>query len=465
MGDPTSTNLFPKNPSLNNPQENQPAPVVKPRAEVNQPSRKADIFKGASAESQARNIAQRPDILGRRLPEVRHRPQFSEHHQGRFETQKMPLPRQFRQLMKDPAVARLRDSKLYQILKRLSVHEKGDRDRPRLTKEHVRQLVRLRHGVSDRPNIRQILRFEIRQLKRGSEKFGHKESSQEGKKSKDAQNKKNIDSESYIKRASKNLTLQEDAGESRFESILKKVLKGQKQTAKPLPEGREANFKGKSASGWKQFFSNVLKRGSAEVPETKENVLLQKALYRGAFSEGKNNKTSLVADLSFQQGPKVATEKFVRVAIENPSLLQTLEHLSPGEVMSRDLMDRLGKDLKMIKLVHQTTSSDVQEAQQEALMHHLKSPSNPENLQRMEQALLMERQRRDNDIKKVKMLAAWGGFSSGAEQKKTIYPFLSWWDPRKVKKNQGKPKFLIFVAYSMGLAVIGLSLFILFKSL
>ena len=231
-----------------------------------------------------------------------------------------------------------------------------------------------------------------------------------------------------------------------FEEILKQMFSGA-ESVPNTPTGKEAQFMGKTASEWNAFFSNMLQLGNAETPVTRNTAELAEALFRGLYQQ------TLVSDLNFTDGGKVVADKFARILVDNPDLLEALQKLKPGDKLSPELLTKLGEKLSYVQLTHlpQVASTAAREAARDAALATLRNPANVGALASLEKALKKERR---------------FGLSLGASglPPGLIPSFLA---QRKTEGEirAGRAKFWVYFAYSVAAAMAGLVGYSLFQGL
>lgn len=223
-----------------------------------------------------------------------------------------------------------------------------------------------------------------------------------------------------------------------FEEILKEMFSG-KELVPNTPTGKEAQFMGKTASEWNSFFSNMLNMGNAETPVTRNMAELAEALFRGLYQQ------TLVSDLNFADGKKVVADKFARILVDNPDLLEALRKLNPGDKLPPDLLAKLGEKLSYVQLTHlpQVASTAAREAARDAALATLRNPANVGALALLEKALKKERR-----------------LPPGL-----IPSFLAQRGKTEGEIRAGRAKFWVYFAYSVAAAMAVLVGYSVFKGL
>lgn len=246
------------------------------------------------------------------------------------------------------------------------------------------------------------------------------------------------------------------SGESDFEKTMDKVFTGKKADIPAVPSGKTASFAAKLGDKWATFFKNVLSRGSVEKQTTQKTTNITQGLYRGTYSQELKNKigSTLVSDLHFvKEGEEFFVEKFTRVLVDNPQLLQVFQQMQPGDVVPKEVFSQLGEEINYTQIVHEPAGEVLQTSDQQLKM--LKSPVGFESQQRL------ERQFQEERLKHAKPSVL--PFSEKDKKKKEEgegAPFYFWGDPRWEKQPRlGKPKFWIF--FTFGVVAILLTLFFL----
>lgn len=447
----------------------KPAEQAKEKQEAKEQKAREDRYRPLDRDraTLARQMARTPGRLGRKILPQRTMQRLQD---ARDQAKRRVVPRKiasrvnpkhYRRLAKEPILRQrnMRNTPLVRHVQRQATQAKSALQKP-LAKQHLRQLIRMRHQFKNRRTARLVIRREVDWLRksRTSKKSATKSSRSTDVKSKEA----------FLKRSSKLFTNLKTTGEeSKFEKGLKKTLSGKSAVSK-LPTGILAKFTGKTAEGWKTFFANVLKQGSSEQASSKSGDALANALYRGLYKALAHQKgMTLVSDLHFSKGDGVIADKFARILINNPDLLARLEQLKPGDPLTKEILDRLGKEIKYTKLVHkpEVATAEAREAAREAALHQLRGPMSMTAMAHLEQSLIAERNRRAEDTKRR-------GYGlpderpSDDSERHPKNPWFFWGDPRWDKESRfGKPKKWIFAIYVVGGIFVGLTLYLIFRGL
>ncbi|EKD42751.1 MAG: hypothetical protein ACD_73C00034G0002, partial [uncultured bacterium] len=311
------------------------------------------------------------------------------------------LAKAFQGLLRDPILRQKRGSDFAEFIERRFVALSRDGSQHGLQKipvDVLNRLFKMRHQVEDKSQLFLVMRYEIGKLK--DERKLEKERVSDAKEAKGENAKEGTDGasakgakgsllekEAFLRRSSHVLkNLNADESESTFESLLKKVLSGA-ETTSDLGSGKKANYKGKSEEGWKEFFKNVLNQGSHESLSTHKADSILEAFYRGLYKNLSSQKgMTLVTDIKLAAGDKEMQEKFVRIAVENPELLDKLSNLKPGEDLPKELIKLLGDNIEYTKLVNKAELLASQTGEQ--LLQQLRQSFNPNVMNRLEQQLL-----------------------------------------------------------------------------
>lgn len=285
-------------------------------------------------------------------------------------------PQVFRQLIKERVFQQstLRDSRLFSLIKG-RVLENRSESKPAEAKQNVRQLFSIRQQISDRGALRQVIRYEIQQLRNQLKSTSQAQTSP-----------------SMLAEKIKN-----QVGESEFENVLKQVLQG-KESIKGLAQGKKAQFAAKSSEGWKSFFAGVLQQGSVEKAAAQKSSAIGDMLFRGMFKQlSEAPGMTLVSDIRLADSSSLMAHKFARVLVDNPALLALLAGLKPGDPISGELLKRLGQELHYTRLVHQVEvlSAEAHDAQSQAALAQLRGMVNVEAQKRTENQLLEQRRARE----------------------------------------------------------------------
>lgn len=140
------------------------------------------------------------------------------------------------------------------------------------------------------------------------------------------------------------------AGEMRDLSLFEKIFMAHFEGGIPVGERLENGqfrFLAKSEKGWVEFFQKFL----AFTMDRKGNLNnVQALVVRGLL------KTVLVSDLKFADGK---TDKFVRLLIHNPEVMQKIASMAPGEVISHDLLMQWAEAFGGPEFIYQALSHRV----------------------------------------------------------------------------------------------------------
>ncbi len=238
-----------------------------------------------------------------------------------------------------------------------------------------------------------------------------------------------------------------------FESLVKAVLDG--APSLPQSSGGKMILAGKTTESWQTFFKNMVGLGNAETAMHKSLGDVATAFFRGLFKqEADGAKMTLVSDLHLSQADQIITDKFSRILIENPDLLDQLSKLSPGDEIPQDLLKLFGSDITYLQLTHlpDILNEAAKLAARDSTMAHYKSTVNTGAFTRMADALIRERKKDD-------------GTKEGSIKSQFGDPRLPWHyfmsaDPRWDRQDRlGKPKFWLFFSYSVGAVMLAIVLY------
>lgn len=437
MGD--SEKLVPKaitqatTPAVEQAQLPKPQPIPPP------PEPKKDQFDPPKGDlrDEAKKWAQTPREIGRKIPSER----------MPSAPLKKPIsitPEHFRRFSQEPIV---RQKNL------------GDFAKP-LPKNQLSFLIRMRNQAENRPNFRQIIRYEIqehRKLNPVAEKNAPSEPLNEAK-----NRSEKVATETGADQSPAKTT-------SVFEKVLKQNRAG-RVLLENLPEGAKARPPQKSEAGWKNFFSNILNRGSLERPSSRQLSSFVEGFFRGTYRSGTDGAAMiLVSDLRFKQGERVAAEKFARIKLENAESAQKFGNMAPGDTLPHEaakVLTQDGERLEFTQLYPESadTKPETAEAGERAL-DQLRSQSNTAAVARWEATLMQERARRQEDFKERENPGL------GAEiSRKRGRSFLPWfpfaWDRQQsAERPPGKPRFWIFFGYTLATIIGSLLVFIILRAI
>ncbi len=345
----------------------------------------------------------------------------------------------------------MRDTVLYRHIQNRSLPPTSP-ESSLLSRQHLAQLIRMRHQVEDRKNMRHLIRHEIQERREARQRAIDQSSSV---KSEGGQGLAEL-----IQKTSLLKNLAEGGDQIGFEKLLKEMLGGNK-VVPDLPQGGKARFMPKGGESWKNFFANMLNLGTKETNITRNVNQLMEALFRGLYRQMAHQKgMTLVSDLNFLIGDKVVADKFARILVDHPELLQQLEKMQPGDPLPADLLKQLGEELNYIQMTHQpdVTTQSAREAARDAALAQLKLPGNQQAMQRMEQALKKDRearlQRSMSDDNQSRSDQGKGG------------PFFQGplYDPRWDRQERlDPPRSWIFFGYAVGGITLVLSVYLVLR--
>lgn len=321
-----------------------------------------------------------------------------------------------------------------------------------LSRQHLAQLIRLRHQVENRSDMRHVIRHEIRERREARQKAIDHSSS--------VKNEGGQRLGELFQKTSLLKNLAEGGGEAGFEKLLKEMLGGEK-VVPDLPQGTKGRFTAKGGESWKTFFANMLNLGTRETSITRNVNQLMEALFRGLYRQMAHQKgMTLVSDLNFLMGDKVVVDKFARILVDHPELLTLLEKMQPGDSLPADLLKQWGEELNYVQMTHQpeVATQTAREAARDAALAQLKLPGNQQALQRMEQALKKDREAR--------LQRSMDDADSGRSDQGKGGPFYQGplYDPRWDRQERlDRPRSWIFFGYTVGGIVAALTTYLILR--
>lgn len=248
--------------------------------------------------------------------------------------------------------------------------------------------------------------------------------------------------------------------EGSFEALAKAVLYGE-HTLPEAPTGKMI-LSSKTSEGWKTFFKNMLGMGNAETAVKTSLGGIANAFFRGLFpQETDNSKMTLVSDLHLKNADQIMTDKFSRILIENPDILNQLSKLSPGDEIPQSLLNLFGSDITYLQLTHlpDILNDAAKLAAREGAMAHYKNTVNVGAFTRMADALIRERKKDDGKAGDLTR-------TLGDSQAYRPWHYFMSADPRWDRQERfGKPKFWLFFSYSIGAILSAIVLYWLFREL
>jgi len=146
----------------------------------------------------------------------------------------------------------------------------------------------------------------------------------------------------------------------------------------------------------------------------------------------------------------LAADKFIQVEVGDPSILSLLRKLKPGDLLAKDLLQKLGAELQYLRLVHQPKmmSKEALDSAQKALLKQLKGTSGFGVAERMEASLIDERRRREASQTMEDVALS----IKDPNEKETKQLLKDWWGSRQV-----------FVIYVLGAILAGFVCFGIFR--
>lgn len=266
-----------------------------------------------------------------------------------------------------------------------------------LKKGDLVQLFRLRHKSEDKDNFRNIMRNELAKAKARAlqEKVqGIKQQAEGGGGGAQA---RGVNRTTQIADPAKSALAQKLANASSasaFEALLQKALAGSKLVP-GLPDGIKAKFLLKGSAEWQAFFKNVFQLQGAEVQSQAQLEQLAYALYRGIYTKAESGKSTLVADLVFDEAGE---HKFAQIALDD-ELAEIFKKLNPGEEISKELLKKLGEELTYLKLAHVVNQAQLSEEQKTAILKEFQKQFSTGSRDKLENALIAMRQSKREEEK------------------------------------------------------------------
>ncbi|MCP5463825.1 MAG: hypothetical protein H7A33_02245 [Deltaproteobacteria bacterium] len=310
-----------------------------------------------------------------------------------------------------------------------NVLEDGDT----LTRSELGTLFRMRHNTQDRKSMREVLRYELARLKAAQRAKRVNEVGQRADRQRQ-QNKAQMDASQVdankvdISKQKISARLQQSAS-SKFEQTLQKVLERGKTMVPDLPEGVRARFAAKTDDGWNQFFKNVSNMNSSQVSDKIRLASLIEAVFRGIFTKEGSDQKMMVLDLALSEDGEVLENKYSQLPLKNIKLAQTLKQLTPGDVLNPELLEQLGKELDVLKLVHLTQILQATEEERKEWLKNFQRQSSRESQEHVEKLLARQREHE----------------RQGREQ-----PFVhASIQPKETTRHPGNSKLFLYVFYAV----------------
>lgn len=297
---------------------------------------------------------------------------------------------------------------------------------PVLSRQHLAQMVALRNQAENKQAYRQVLRQEIHDKRMDARKADAMQNSARG------------DSDAFSSKQNNFITKVEQ-GEDGFEGMLKKMLSGDSDLPQ-TPQGKTANFLAKTAEAWDSLFTNMAKMGNVPAKESVSVQQILQSLFRGLYKQASQGMT-LVSDLHYQtESEKVIAEKFVRILIDNPDLLEKLQSLQPGDAIPEEILKAFGEEVQFTQMVHvpDQMSEEARQLAREANFAALRNPVNTSAQERLSEKMKQSRDSVNADAEGGKGHAA-ASEKNEAEFRGVLY------DPRWDRQERfGKPKGWVF---------------------
>lgn len=254
-----------------------------------------------------------------------------------------------------------------------------------LSRDGLRQLLRYRHQSSDKKSLFTLLKQEVKDHKKMRD-----EAKGPTKQTSKAEQNKQLEKASFLLRTTKMVhKLLSSSGESQFEALLKRMLEGGKSATPELANGSKAQFKAKTVSQWKSFFSKLLDGGMKEAPQSKELDQLLEALFRGVY-EGEEGQKFLISDLIIKDGDREKTEKFARLQLNDDEKYNEFNRLNPGDNLEKLTLPGVeSNQLEYIKM--KIEGAVISTLSAEEVLQQFKNPISHPAQREMEKALIQGR--------------------------------------------------------------------------
>lgn len=180
--------------------------------------------------------------------------------------------------------------------------------------------------------------------------------------------------------------------ESRFERLLKLLMKKGQKIIAHLPPNIRAKFRRKSDDEWDEFFERLLQNEFIEIEDEWTSESLDEILFRGTYSN-KKKQSFLIVDISRQK----RWSKFLRLS---PDLLAS-QDFSEGDVVS---LAQLPQKFSLIQLKKKFKPQVWRSG--EDILQELKSPSSTELSQSWERRLAIHQESKNAEKKSIEKLKA-----------------------------------------------------------
>lgn len=346
---------------------------------------------------------QKPDLP--RLPGERPagpRGELPRHFRHERPLPERPTPQQMRELSRDRAFqGAMRDSPLHQKIQQQSLQQNvqqanvqagREAEKQTLTKGEVAQLFRMRHKFEKKDEAKAFLRYEIAKARQEARQKiqalrYQNESSQEKQAIEDLQNVQDVHSDALKDQLSQKLS--NSGSESLFEQTLQRVLTGGKAVPE-LPEAVRARFAAKTTEEWRTFFANALGMNGAEVESQGQLSKLIEALFRGVYTK-EDGRQMLVTDLAFTSEGEVVEQKYAQIDLKDSALAEAFKKLNPGDVISQDLMKKLGDEFSYLQLAHIVEQLNLTDDEKKAIMREYRQQVSRSSKKGIEDALIGHR--------------------------------------------------------------------------
>jgi hypothetical protein len=156
----------------------------------------------------------------------------------------------------------------------------------------------------------------------------------------------------------------------------------------------------------------------------------------------------MVSDLTLSEEGAITTSKFAQIPISDDSLAALFKQLIPGDMIHRDLLQKLGQEFDLIRLIHLAEAAVVlSEAQRQQVLREFRQQRSLESQRNFEKALIQSREERDEQEKPDSQ------FPAPAP------------DLEKLEERLGQQKFFMYMLYGILTLAAVMILFLVFRSL
>lgn len=348
------------------------------------------------------------------------------------------------------------------IQQNIAKHTAGESGEP-LTHPEIMQLFKLRDQVEKKELLRQVIRHEMAKARQAArERVQQAQSGQDtgggeagAKTGHTRAGKAHLGSLDVTIREQIAAKLKSATGDSVFESMLRRMLQGER-TVPELAQQLRARFAAKSENEWRAFFANMLNMNSSATAEKAQLSQLLESLFRGLFTQAEDGQMMLVSDLLFagKDGGEMAESRFARVPINNPELAQNLSTLSPGDIITQELMKMLGETFTFLQLNHLPEGLILPtEQQQKEALHQMRQLQSSSSRKKMEDQLFAVRKQAEDDDEKRR------------REDELPYPAGMPMPPRlRPERFFGRPQGFVYLMYALGSVLLMILIFLLVRA-